>query len=139
MKLKTKRFIFFGMLCGFLVYTVIVATKGTENDPGKAFYSVEASSGKLLFQKYNCTSCHQLYGLGGYMGPDLTNVISSKGKGKDYARALMKYGSQRMPNFNLSDSEVDDLLAFLSYVDKTGRSPVTSFDIQTNGTVNIKE
>ncbi len=36
-----------------------------------------AAAGKLLYQKYNCQACHQIYGLGGYMGPDLTNVYSA--------------------------------------------------------------
>ena len=34
------------------------------------------AEGRLVWQKYNCHTCHQLYGLGGYLGPDLTNVYS---------------------------------------------------------------
>ena len=78
-----------------------------------------AIRGKLLFQKYNCTSCHQLYGLGGYLGPELTTVISQQGKGEFYANAFLKSGTQRMPDFHLSEEEVNDLVQFLKYVDKT--------------------
>ena len=73
--------------------------------------------GKLLYQKHNCTSCHQLYGLGGYLGPELTTVISPDGKGELYAKAFIKYGTQKMPDFHLNDEEVNDLLEYLKCVD----------------------
>ena len=44
----------------------------------------EAITGKVLYQKYNCTACHQIYGLGGFLGPDLTIVVSQQGKGEAY-------------------------------------------------------
>ena len=98
--------------------------------------SEQSKEGKLLFQKYNCIACHQLYGLGGYMGPDLTNVISGNGKGPMYAKALLKNGTRRMPDFHLSENEMDEIVAFLIYVDKTGISPVKRFKINYDGTVN---
>lgn len=73
----------------------------------------------MLYQKHNCTACHQLYGLGGYLGPELTTVISQKGKGELYAKAFLQSGTQRMPNFHLTGEEVQDLLEFLTYVDST--------------------
>lgn len=98
----------------------------------------EAQIGKLLFQKYNCTACHQLYGLGGYMGPDLTNMISSPGKGEIYARTLLQTGTQRMPNFHLTEEEINSMVAYLKYVDKTGISPVKKFKINFDGTISQK-
>lgn len=81
--------------------------------------NTSATRGKLLFQKHNCTSCHQLYGLGGYLGPELTTMISQQGKGENYAKTFLKSGSQRMPDFHLSDDAIDDLIEFLKYVDTT--------------------
>jgi nitric oxide reductase subunit C len=98
----------------------------------------DAQAGKLLYQKYNCTACHQLYGLGGYMGPDLTNMVSSPGKGEMYARAFLQAGTQRMPNFNLLEDEIKSLVAYLKYVDKTGTSPVKKFEINFDGTITQK-
>lgn len=73
----------------------------------------------MLFQKYNCTACHQLYGLGGYLGPELTTTISQPGKGELFARAILKTGTQRMPDFKLRDEEIDAFIEFLKYVDAT--------------------
>lgn len=97
-----------------------------------------AQEGKLLFQEYNCTACHQLYGLGGYMGPDLTNIISAEGKGELYAKAFLMNGTQRMPNFQLTENEITALVSYLKYIDKTGISPVKFFEINLDGTITEK-
>lgn len=136
MSSKTKRLIFFGMLVVFLIYTAIVATSGTAEDKGQSSFTEECAEGKLLYQEHNCTACHQLYGLGGYMGPDLTNVISAPGKGPQYARAFIQGGTQRMPNFQFSEEEINALLAFLAYVDKSGTSPVLDFSINYDATIS---
>lgn len=100
--------------------------------------SAETHQGKLLFQKYNCTACHQLYGLGGYMGPDLTNVMSRQNGNEMYIRVFLQNGTQRMPNFHLSDNEIISLTAYLRYVDKTGISPVKKFETNYDGTITQK-
>ena len=135
MSTSLKRLLFWTLFGFFIIYTAVVLTHGTDDDKGKAFLTEEAKHGKLLYQKYNCTACHQLYGLGGYMGPDLTNVISVKGKGEQYAKAFLFAGTQKMPNFHLSDSEINALTAYLTYVDKTGFSPARDFRINRDGTV----
>ncbi len=40
-----------------------------------------------------------------------------------------------MPNFNLSDSEINALLAFFEYIDKTGSSDPKSFELNVDGTI----
>lgn len=72
------------------------------------------------------------------MGPDLTNVISAPGKGPVFVKTLLQYGTVRMPNYHLTESEINDILAFLTYADKTGVSPVKKFEINYDGTVNWK-
>lgn len=131
------RTIFFSFLMVFLIFTVFICSSVTEG-ASTAHADPRVDNGKLLFQKYNCIACHQVYGLGGYMGPDLTNVISAKGKGEAYAKAFLKSGSKRMPDFSLSDSEVGDLLMYLKYLDGTGISPVKEYTINLSGTVNYK-
>jgi nitric oxide reductase subunit C len=132
----SKRWFFFGLIFIFMIYTVAVDTVGTEEDAGKGFMNERAKSGKLLYQKYNCTACHQIYGLGGYLGPDLTNVISEKSKGAVYAKAIIKNGTMRMPNFHLKEDEVDELVAYLIYLNETGISPVKKFGTRWDGTVD---
>lgn len=132
----TKRWIFGLLASSFLIYSAFVYTSGTERLQGEDLINDHTRNGKALFQKHNCISCHQIYGLGGYLGPDLTNVVSAPNKGPAYARAIMQSGTQRMPNFQLSETDLDDLVAYLTYIDKTGSSPVTNFNIHYDGTIS---
>jgi nitric oxide reductase subunit C len=128
--LLIKRISLFTMLVAFVAYSYAVYTSRA---PGDITGNAMAIRGKGAFQKYNCIACHQLYGLGGYMGPDLTNVLSEAGKGEAYAAAFLKSGTRRMPNFNLSDEEIACLLAYLRAVDATGVSPVRDFTVTAWG------
>lgn len=118
---KTRRhakfWITFTLLSAFLAYTLSVYTTGTAVSTSNPRLDVSAIRGKMLWQKYNCSSCHQLYGLGGFLGPDLTTVSSRKGHA--YAKAIILGGTRRMPYYGLSDNEADDIIKFLSYVDST--------------------
>lgn len=105
---------------------------GTEA-PHIAPMSDEARRGQDLFQQHNCIACHQFYGLGGYMGPDLTNVISKFSPA--YARAFIASGTARMPDFELAEEEVDALVAYLEFVDSTGTYPPQDFEVNWYGTV----
>lgn len=122
------------LLTCFFIYTVVVYTFGTEEDKGIEYVSPSTLKGKEIFQKYNCISCHQIYGLGGYIGPDLTNV-SSRYNGSNYITAMLENGSVRMPNFHLNKEEVSSILEYLNYIDKTGISPVIKFRINYDGTI----
>lgn len=112
-----KLFILCTLLTAFFAYTVSVYTTGTTVSRSNPQLDVSAMRGKILWQKYNCASCHQLYGLGGFLGPDLTTVFSRKGHA--YAKAVILGGTKRMPYYGLSDVEADDIIKFLSYVDST--------------------
>lgn len=138
MSTSAKRTVFWVLIILFIIHSLLVFTVGTEEDSGQSLMNKSAASGKIIYQKYNCTACHQLYGLGGYMGPDLTNVMSPEGMGELYVRAFLQNGTQRMPNFHLSEQETSDLVAYLKYVDKTGISPVKKFSINPDGTVTQK-
>ena len=67
-------------------------------------------------------SCHQVYGLGGYLGTDLTKAYSDKRRGEAYMRALLQSGGNRMPDFKFNKNQVDALIAYLKYVDQTAAS-----------------
>lgn len=131
MSLGVKRIIFFTLGTAYLLYTSFVYTEGTITE-----YPItgEAIEGRQLFRDKNCIACHQLYGLGGYMGPDLTNVISIKGE--FYVRAFLENGTQKMPDFNLEESQVKNLISYLAYVDSTSYYPTRNFELTWYGTVN---
>jgi nitric oxide reductase subunit C len=93
--------------------------------------------GAEVFQSYNCVACHQFYGLGGYMGPDLTNVISRRGDG--YARAFIAAGTASMPNLGLAPAEIDAVLAYLAFVDRTGTYPPENYVVRWYGSVEQED
>ncbi|MBL8011875.1 MAG: cytochrome c [Flavobacteriales bacterium] len=97
--------------------------------------SEQVRQGMRLWQVSNCAACHQLYGLGGYMGPDLTNVHSAKGEA--HIRTFVRYGTGRMPAHELSEEELDALVAFLAWVDASGRSRVPDSAVHWTGTFDI--
>jgi len=131
-----NRFIFGTLCASFFFYSAYVYTMGTEASH-LAPMSAEVRHGQNLYQEHNCVACHQFYGLGGYMGPDLTNVISRYSPA--YARAFIMTGTARMPNFNLAVGEVDELVAYLEFVDSTGTYPPQNFEVTWYGTVEQED
>lgn len=100
--------------------------------------SKNSASGRVVWQKYNCQSCHQLYGLGGYLGPDLSNVYSAPGKGEPFIKAMIRSGTTQMPSFDLSEEEQDALLAFLKQTDASGSADPRNFVTLNNGMIEHK-
>ena len=98
----------------------------------------EVTEGKMVWQKYNCQSCHQIFGLGGYLGPDLTNLMSQEGKGLPFLKAMVASGTQQMPAFKVSDAEMQALASFLKEVDLSGKSDPRSFEIFSSGMIKPK-
>lgn len=96
------------------------------------------SEGRLVWQRYNCQSCHQLYGLGGYLGPDLTNVYSTPGKGENWVRAMLKSGVAQMPVFEMPEKEIAQLITFLKAADASGSADPRNFSILPTGMTKRK-
>ena len=123
------------LFISFLIYSAVVylnCDKKVETALNK-----DVKKGWDVWQAKNCQSCHQVYGLGGYMGPDLTNTASEKGP--EYMKGFIKYGTGRMPNYHLNDDEIESLLAFLTWVDKSGRSAVPKQAVHWTGTYIIDD
>ncbi|MDQ3264403.1 MAG: cytochrome c [Myxococcota bacterium] len=85
--------------------------------------TAEVTHGKDVWHKYNCINCHTLFGEGAYYAPDLTKI--TKHRGEAYLKAYMRdpsqfYDEQKhrrlMPKQNLSEKEIEDLIAFLEWV-----------------------
>lgn len=83
----------------------------------------EVTHGKDVWHKYNCINCHTLFGEGAYYAPDLTKITQHRGEA--YLQAYMRdpaafYDEQRhrrlMPNQNLSEEEITNLIKFLDWV-----------------------
>ncbi len=120
------------LLAGFAGYTFYLYAF----PPVQAKLKPDIDHGKMVWQLYNCGSCHQFYGLGGYLGPDLTNVYSRRGE--QYIRAMIQAGPLSMPSFRLNETEMNNLMAFLKNVDQSGVSDPRSFQIRYDGTFEQK-
>ena len=94
------------------------------------------ASGKLVWQKYNCNSCHQLYGLGGFLGPDLTHV--DKRGGAIYVKAIVSTGTSGMPAFRLDSAEMDALLYFFKTMNESGNADPRKFSIDKDGFISTR-
>lgn len=98
--------------------------------------SIKAQSGKLIWQKHNCNSCHQIYGQGGFIGPDITNSYSTRGP--EYIRNFIKQGTSTMPSFSLSTFELNELLSFLQHIDSSGSADPRTFKTYIYGIAKQK-
>lgn len=86
--------------------------------------------GKHVWERNNCIGCHTLLGEGAYFAPELGNVY--KRRGPAFIKAWIKAmptkipGRRQMPQFNLSEEELDALVEFLRYsseIDTAGWPP----------------
>lgn len=127
---KTALYVYVTLCASFLAYSFSLYLS-----PRPAVADTLAGEGKLVYQKYNCQSCHQLYNLGGYLGPDLTNCYSATGKGPLFIKAMVAAGTKQMPAFQLSDKQMEALLAFFKAMDATGSSDLRQFTTLPNGMI----
>lgn len=127
--MKIKAIHIFIVLCAsFLIYSLTIYLRPLSIKANAIFDVNKAAEGRLVWQKYNCQACHQLFGLGGYLGPDLTNVISNKGKGEIVIRALIKSGTKQMPAYDLKEEELLNLFEFLKSTDASGVADPRAFE-----------
>jgi nitric oxide reductase subunit C len=115
--------IFLCLFISYTCYSFVVYTKGTEYKQAVSINEQQQiNKGKQIFQQHNCTACHQVYGLGGYLGPDLTTAWSDKRRGELYLGAILRSGGARMPNFHFKENEINELLAYFKYIDQSSRT-----------------
>ncbi len=82
-------------------------------------------AGEAVWHRYDCVNCHTLLGEGAYYAPDLTNIASQRGAAylheflTDPSSFYSEAKDRRlMPTLGLSEEEITDVIAFLSWVDK---------------------
>lgn len=75
-----------------------------------------------VWRRENCVACHAIYGLGGHIAPDLTNVW--RRRGPQYIEKVLRKGSRSMPALDLGDHEINALIQYLRHVDGLGQYPL---------------
>jgi nitric oxide reductase subunit C len=109
--------VFFFLLFLALAFDTNSALPARDN---RANLTPAVEAGKKIWETRNCIGCHTLLGEGAYFAPELGNVYTRRGG--DFIKAWIKSqptgapGRRQMPQFNLTDKELDDLVAFLKYM-----------------------
>jgi nitric oxide reductase subunit C len=108
---STKKVMLSVMVVCFAIQTGLVYS-----DDVDLTLSEDAVQGRKLFHDGSCQVCHQLWGQGGFLGPDLTNAASRL----DETRlvSLLTVGSGQMPAFNYSAEQIGQVRAFLEEIDR---------------------
>ncbi len=108
--------------------------------------STRAARGQALFSANNCRACHQVYGFGGFLGPDLTNVASRYSANE--LDGLFTLGRKQMPAFHFTALQQRDLYAFFESLHASAQSapaglrnrraidPVRHFEAMTTAYLN---
>lgn len=127
-----KRLVFYTLSIGFAIYSILL---WTQKEKVSEVSPLLVAEGKQVWQTYNCQSCHQFYGLGGYLGPDLTNEFNKWKGNTALIEAFIRSGNRRMPSYHLSDREMKALLGFLEAMNQTGVADPRHFAIRQTGMI----
>jgi nitric oxide reductase subunit C len=130
-KSQARNIFFGGSLFFFVVFFLLTAQShyyalATSSNNDKMTESV--IRGKRIWERNACIDCHTIIGEGAYFAPELGNVFVRYGGKDDPAgakeaiKAWIKSqpsgvpGRRQMPNFHLSDAELNDLADFFEWV-----------------------
>ena len=120
-------FFFFAIFIGLTAQSHVYMLKHS-TDASKLTDSV--ARGKHVWEKNSCINCHTILGEGAYFAPELGNVWDRWGGREDpaAAREMLKAwmaaqpsgieGRRQMPQFNLTDQELNDLADFLEWTSR---------------------
>lgn len=81
--------------------------------------SPEAQAGKVVFNTNGCVACHSISGVGGKIGPDLTNEIGNN-RSMQWLIDQLTDSKKHFPNSimpaysTLTQKQLDDLIAYLN-------------------------
>jgi len=122
---QAARNIFYGGTVFFVLLFVALVVDSRGHIPQRsndAALTPAVERGKAVWETRNCIGCHTLLGEGAYFAPELGNVI--KRRGPEFVKAWIKAqptgapGRRQMPQFHLSDQQLDDLVQFLDWTGK---------------------
>ncbi len=111
--------LFFFLL--FLALTFDTESALPDRDNRQAI-TEKVALGKKVWEEHDCIGCHTLLGEGAYFAPELGNVYKRFGNSTEAIVGFIKSrpengipGRRSMPQFNLSDEELEAVAEFLKY------------------------
>lgn len=118
---------FFAILVALVIHSVnYINTTSTD----VAGITKSVAHGKEVWEKHSCINCHTILGEGAYFAPELGNVWVRYGGKEDAEGAregLISWmksqpsgieGRRQMPQFNLTDTELNALVDFLEWTSR---------------------
>lgn len=132
-KAAARNIFYGGSIFFFVVFVALTAhthyyIRTSSTDESRLTDSVKR--GKHVWEQHACINCHTLLGEGAYFAPELGNVWVRYGGHDDPKGAregLIAWmrsqpsgveGRRQMPNFNLNDQDVNDLIDFLEFTSR---------------------
>ncbi|MDM8567981.1 cytochrome c [Thiotrichales bacterium HSG1] len=119
--------LFICILLGLTIHTIVVLHQPEHLNN----LTPQIIQGKLVWEENNCIGCHTLLGEGAYFAPELGNVYKRRGGdngGVYFIKAWLKSmptnipGRRQMPQFNLTEDELNALIAFLKWTSEINTS-----------------
>jgi len=111
--------IFFSAIFLFLTVDTLRELPARQNSD---LMTAEVVRGKGIWEDKNCMGCHTILGEGAYYAPELTRVVERRGE--DWIRIFIRDpqamypGKRRMVQYDFSEAEISDLIAFLGWIGK---------------------
>ena len=98
-----------------LTYLGATATPaGVIRIPATEGMSPAELSGLKVFNDQGCTACHQIHGVGGHTGPDLSRA-GFRWEEADIRKQIVTPKDDKMPAYDgLPQQELDDLVTYLT-------------------------
>lgn len=110
---------FLAVACSFFVQAALVWTNAGDRPGSTVALSSNAREGQTIFRSHGCQSCHALFGMGGFLGPDLTNAARRVPPAR-FAE-LLQDGSGPMPAYHLDGLQRAAVFAYLEAINATGQ------------------
>lgn len=121
-KSQAKMF-FLSMTAGFSVVFLWLTVDSISQVPARSHedqLTPAAVRGKVLWENNNCMGCHTIFGEGAYYAPELTKVVERRGPAwiKMFIKnpSAMYPGRRKMVQYDFTEEEIDDLIAFFTWV-----------------------
>ena len=123
-KSMARNIFYGGSMFFFLLFLVLVfdTESALPESDNRAAITEEVAMGKMVWETNNCIGCHTLLGEGAYFAPELGNVYTRFGNSTEAIKGFIASrpkegipGRRSMPQFNLSEEELNAIAAFLKY------------------------
>lgn len=129
--ISAARNIFYGGTVFFFAVFVLLVVQSvayvSDSTPNSGHIDEKVALGKEVWERHSCINCHTLFGEGAYFAPELGNVWIRRGGlddpegAADFIKMWMKSqptgieGRRQMPQFHLSEEELDGLVEFFRW------------------------